>query len=147
MTTIRDVLRKLTKSQRKGVATRRAKRKGKSTVQTPTVAGLATSYGDDWVELLQDMTKADLARALTVLDTNELRVVVLRAFDGRQIDLTSARQTPKGIIEKLAIRAPKQLKRATWEDHYAKMLQDAGWKSDRVPTGLPDSVRLQRIFE
>lgn len=64
MTTIRDVLNKLTKSQRKGVATRRAKRRGKSTVQAHTVAGLAKSYGDEWVELLQDMTKGGPSTSL-----------------------------------------------------------------------------------
>ena len=145
--TIRDVLDKLTEQQRERVARRRAERKRRTTVQAPTVDGLAASYKEDWSELLRDMTKAELTRALTVLDTNELRVIVLRAFDGRQVALSSQLQTPEGIIEKLCHAAPRQLRERTWRDVYAKMLQDVGWKTDRVPAGLRDSVRLQRIFE
>ena len=107
---------------------------------------LATSY-DGWPELLKDMNKTELVRALTVLDADDLRVVALCAFDGREVDLSDISQTPKGIIEKLCHAAPKSLEQKTWRNVYAKLLRDNGWKSDRVPKGLKDKVKLQRILK
>ena len=147
MVTIRDVLGKLTEEQREEVAKRRAKRLGRKRAQAANVEGLAASYRHQWPELLKDMNKTELAKAMTVLDANQLRVVALRAFDGREVDLTATKQTPKGIIEKLCHRAPEQLRKRAWKGIYSKMLQDVGWKSERVPEGLEDKVKLQRIFK
>lgn len=146
MLTIKNVLNKLTEEQLKGIANRRAKRKRRGPVK-PSAESLATSYKDDWSELLKDMNKTELLRILTVLDTNDLRVFALRAFDGREVTLNKQKQTPEGIIKKLCHTAPEKLQKTTWEKIYAKMLQDVGWRSERIPEGLEDSVRLQRIFE
>ena len=145
--TIRVVLNELTDTQRERIARRRARRKGLTRLQSESVGRLTASYDGDWAELLSDMTKVELMKSLTVLDANELRVVVLRAFDGRQVRLQPQKQTPKGIIKKICHTAPERLQAGTWKTVYAKILQDLGWKSDRVPKGLEDSVRLERIFD
>lgn len=147
MRTIRDVLKGLKQEQRDRIASRRARRKKKATPQAGSVEGLAASYNGDWAEFLSDMSKTELLRALTMLDSNELRIAVLRAFDGRVVTLNAQLQTPKGIIERLCHTAPQKLQANTWKTVYAKILQDVGWKSDRVPRGLDDSVRLQPIFD
>ena len=136
--TIGDVLRELTPNQKDRLAK----------VRGVTPNGLANSYGGDWVELMKEMTNAELARALSkVLDDNELRVAALRAFDGRAVPLTTQQQTPRGVIERLCHTAPKALQQRTWTSVYAKMLRDLGWESDKIPAGLEDSIRLQKIFE
>ena len=144
---IRVVLNGLTEQQRERIARRRARRKGLPRPRSESVGRLTASYDGDWAELLSDMTKVELMKSLTVLDVNELRVVVLRAFDGRQVRLHAQKQTPKGIIRRICHTAPEQLRKDTWKKVYAKILQDLGWKSDRVPQGLEDSVKLERIFD
>ena len=136
MATIANVLGKLTKKQRERL----------SKVRNGSPERLANSYRGDWVKLMKDMTKPELVRALTLLEEDDLRVVALRAFDGRTVSLTGQQQTPEGIIKKLCHTAPQQLRKNTWANVYAKMLRDLGWKSDKVPGGLEDSVSLERIF-
>ena len=135
---IGKVLGELTERQRE----RLAKKNG----VTPN--GLANSYKKDWVRLMKDMTDAELTRVLgKCLDASELRIVALRAFDGRKVVLSGRQQSPKGIIEKLCHTAPQKLRKETWKDVYAKLLQDVGWKSEKTPAGLEDSIKLRRIFE
>ena len=135
---ISKVLGELTERQRE----RLAKKNG----VTPN--GLANSYNKDWVRLMKDMTDAELTRVLgKCLDASELRIVALRAFDGRKVDLSDKQQSAKWIIEKLCHTAPQRLQKKTWESVYAKLLQDVGWKSKDTPTGLESRIKLQRIFE
>ena len=137
MPSISNVLGTLTEKRRKRLADDRG----------CTIEGLAKSYSGKWVDLMKDMTNPELAKALKLLDDDDLRVVALRAFDGREVALSSKEQEPEGIIVKLCHKAPEQLRKKTWKDVYAKILRDVGWESERIPKGLKDKVKLQRIFE
>ena len=144
--TIAKVVNSLTERQKKDLA----KQRSQTTKGDVTPRGLANSYKGDWVALLKDMTNDQLARALKELvSEDELRVIALRAFDGREVDLSTTSQEAKGIIEKLCGkgRAPKKLYKETWNTQYAKMLQDIGWESERIPKGIDDKVKLRRIFK
>ncbi len=136
MPSISDVLNTLTPSWRERLADDRG----------VTARGLARSYKGEWVNLMKDLTGPELARALRLLEEEDLRVVALRAFDGRTVSLTDIEQTPEGIIKKLCHKAPQQLRQNTWANVYAKMLRDLGWESDKIPAGLEDSIKLQRVF-
>ena len=136
MPSISDVLNTLTPSRRERLADDRR----------VTARGLARSYRGEWVNLMKDMTGPELARALRLLEEEDLRVVALRAFDGRTVTLTDIEQTPKGIIKKLCHAAPKALQQRIWKSVYAKMLRDLGWESDKIPAGLEDSIKLHRVF-
>ena len=122
MTTIGDVLDRLTPMQRERLAGRRG----------VTVRGLKRSYGRDWVELVQDLSASELRRALRVLSDRELRIVVLRAFDGRQTGLEGMvwnedgtaprRRQARGIVE---ARVQMGTRRAPSEDLGGRDRQDA----------------------
>ena len=147
MTTIGDVLARLTPKQRERLADRRG----------VTVRGLGKSYRQDWVELVKDLSASELRRALRVLSDRELRIVVLRALDGRHTGLegmvwnddgtAQKRRKARGIVEALCNWAPRALQARTWSDVIAKMLRDVGLASVETPTGNDDLVRLRQIFQ
>ena len=141
MATIGQVLGTLTDKQRKRLATGRG----------VTVGGLTRSYSGDWVELMKDMTPAQLARALShLLNDDELRVVALRAFDGRKTILgrgNSKKRQAEGVVKALCHFAPDKLVAKTWDEVIAKMLRDVGLESDVTPSGLKDKVKLGPVFK
>lgn len=146
MPTIAEVIRTLTVPQRERLAD----------IRGVTVEGLAKSYRGDWVTLVGDLTLAELLRSLKVLPERELRVVVLRAFDGYNPGLDrigwlqdgewSVERQADGIVEALCGWGPEKLYRNTWEGPIARRLRDAGFESNRTPDGNADAVRLRRIF-
>ena len=147
MTTIGDVLRELTIGQRERLAG----------VRGVTPNGLANSYGGDWVTLIKDMKKDELARALkNVLDDNELRVVALRAFDGRNTELdrinwTADGEAPQrrqaiGIVKALCTWGPNALQTSAWENEIEPRLRDVGIEGLDRPARRQDLIRLRRIF-
>ena len=148
MATIGDVLRALTDVQRERLAKVRSLANSNH---------LANSYSGDWVALMTDMTKAELARALSnVLDENELRVVALRAFDGRNTKLDGIEWNADGeapnrrqairIVKALCTWVPAALKRDAWQDEIEPRLRDIGIESLNRPKNRNDLVRLRRIF-
>ena len=146
--TIRDVLDGLTVTQREQLAGRRP-----SAVK---VERLAQSYRGDWVSLVRDLSGSEIRRALAILPDNELRVVALRAFDGRRTGLEDMawkedgaapkRRRARGVVKALCMWGPAKLQESTWNDVIVKKLRDVGIESDDTPTGNDDLVQLRRIF-
>lgn len=144
---IRDVLDELTEKQRKALAEKRGVK----------LNGLANSYGGDWVKLMQDMTKPALARALSqILDDNELRVVALRAFDGKRttLDRIDWKDDGKAPRKRQAIQiakavcgwAPAALQADSWKNEVEPRLRDIGIESLDRPKRRTTGIMLRRIF-
>ena len=70
--TIREAIDELTRTEREQLAGKRG----------VAVENFARSYKGDWRAFVGDLGQAGLRRVLGALPEQELRVVVLRAFDG-----------------------------------------------------------------
>lgn len=146
--TIRNVLDGLTDKQRERLAASRPR--------AVRAERLAQSYQGDWVSLVRDLSGPEIRRALALLPDDELRIVALRAFDGRRTGLEDMgwrkdgaapqRRRAKGIVEALCMWAPKKLQERTWNDVIVKMLRDVGIECNNTPKGNEDLVQLRRIF-
>ena len=144
---IRDVLDKLTEKQRKRLAKERGVK----------LSGLANSYGGDWVKLMKDMNKAELARVLSkALDDNELRVVALRAFDGKRTELDRIDWKDDGkaprkrqaiqIVKAVCGWTPDALQADSWKNEVEPRLRDIGIESLDRPQKRTTGIMLRRIF-
>ncbi len=143
---IRDFLEMLTDGQRERLAR----------VRKVEPDRLPSSYRGDWVRLVRDLTPAEMHRALRNLSDDELRVITLRAFDGRQTELDKIKWTedgraPKrrqavGIVRAICNWTPEALRQETWESTIVPMLRDAGIKPDRTPEKGTELIELRRIF-
>ena len=144
---IRDVLDELTEKQRKRLAKTRGVK----------LSGLANSYGGDWVKLMKDMNNAELARVLSkALDDNELRIVALRAFDGKRTELDGIvwKDDGKAPKKRQAIRivkavcgwTPDALQADSWKNEVEPRLRDMGIKSLNRPQKRTTGIMLRRIF-
>ena len=155
MCTIEDVLKHLTTTELEGVAKKRAKRLGRKKPQKAVPGSLAQSYGNEWSDLLKDMNKTVLVKAMTVLDTDELRVVALRAFDGHKTSISELNWGPDGTApqKRQAVGVVRDLCHwvgdvgpESWKKEIAPRLRDIGVESTDVPKDRKTKVLLRKIF-
>ena len=145
--TIRDVLDELTDNQRERLAK----------LNKWPAENLAKKYRGDWVALIKDMTAAELVRSLhRLVDEDDLRVVALRMFDGRETKLDTISWSDEGVTKKRNWTAQgvadelfhwtKNVTKTRWRDHIAPGLREVGIESDCTPSKGNNKLHLRRIF-